>query len=52
MKLIEGLIPPIIGNGCAYLQYAEDTILFLQDNLEFARNLKFILILFEKNVSA
>jgi hypothetical protein len=49
MKLIEGLIPHIIGNGCAYLQCADDIILLLlQDNLEFARNLKFILILFEK----
>jgi hypothetical protein len=47
-KLITGLIPHIISNGCAYLQYADDTILLLQDNLEFARNLKFILILFEK----
>jgi hypothetical protein len=47
-KLIEGLIPHIIKNGCAYLQYADDTILLLQDNLKFARNLKFILILFEK----
>jgi hypothetical protein len=47
-KLIEGLIPHIIKNGCAYLQYADDTILLLQDNLEFARNLKFILILLKK----
>jgi hypothetical protein len=47
-KLIEGLIPHVLKNGCAYLQYADDTILLLQDNLEFARNLKFILILFEK----
>ena len=47
-KLIAGLIPHIISNGCAYLQYADDTIFLLQDNLEFARNLKFILILFEK----
>jgi hypothetical protein len=48
MNLIAGLIPHIIENGCAYLQYADDTILLLQDNLEFARNLKFILIFFEK----
>jgi hypothetical protein len=48
MKLIGGLIPRILDNGCAYLQYADDTILLLQDNLEFARNLKFILILFER----
>ena len=31
-----------------YLQYDDDTILLLQNNLEFVRNLKFILILFEK----
>jgi hypothetical protein len=48
MNLIAGLIPHIIENGCAYLQYVDDTILLLQDNLEFARNLKLILILFEK----
>jgi hypothetical protein len=48
MNLIGGLIPHILDNGCAYLQYADDTILLLQDNLEFAKNLKFILILFEK----
>jgi hypothetical protein len=48
MKLITGLVPHIINNGCAYLQYADDTILLIQDNLEYARNLKFILILFEK----
>ena len=47
-NLIAGLIPHIIENGCAYLQYVDDTILLLQDNLEFARNLKFILILFER----
>jgi hypothetical protein len=48
MELIGGLIPHILDNGCAYLQYADDTILLLRDNLEFARNLKFILILFER----
>jgi hypothetical protein len=48
LRLIGGLIPHIVDNGCAYLQYADGTILLLQDNLEFARNLKFILILFER----
>jgi hypothetical protein len=45
--LIEGLIPHIIQNGCCCLQYADDTIFFIQNCLESARNLKFILCLFE-----
>jgi hypothetical protein len=43
----EGLIPHIIQNGCCCLQYADDTIFLIQDCLEGARNLKFILCLFE-----
>jgi hypothetical protein len=45
--LIEGLIPHIIQNGCSCLQYADDTIFLIQNCLEGARNLKFILCLFE-----
>jgi hypothetical protein len=45
--LIRGLIPHIIQNGCCCLQYADDTIFLIQDCLEGARNLKFILCLFE-----
>jgi hypothetical protein len=45
--LIEGLIPHIIHNGCCCLQYADDTIFLIQDCLEGARNLKYILCLFE-----
>jgi hypothetical protein len=44
---VQGLIPHIIQNGCCCLQYADDTIFFIQDCLESARNLKFILCLFE-----
>jgi hypothetical protein len=44
--LIEGLIPHIIQNGCNCLQYADDTIFLIQDCLG-ARNLKFIMCLFE-----
>jgi hypothetical protein len=44
--LIRGLISHIIPNGCC-LQYADDTIFLIQDCLEGARNLKFILCLFE-----
>jgi hypothetical protein len=46
--ILKGLIPHIITNGCCCLQYADDTIFLLQDGLEGARNLKFILCLFEQ----
>jgi hypothetical protein len=46
--IIRGFIPHIIPNGCCCLQYADDTIFLLQDDLEGARNLKFILCLFEQ----
>jgi hypothetical protein len=46
--IIRGLIPHIIPDGCCCLQYADDTIFLLQDDLEGARNLKFILCLFEQ----
>jgi hypothetical protein len=45
--LVRGLIPHIIQNGCCCLQYVDDTIFLIQDCLESARNLKFILCLFE-----
>jgi hypothetical protein len=45
--LLGGLILHIIDKGFTYLQYAADTIFLPQDNLEYARNLKYILILFE-----
>jgi hypothetical protein len=46
--LIKGLIPHIIWNGCCCLQYADDTIFFIQDCLKGASNLKFILCLLEQ----
>jgi hypothetical protein len=46
--LVRGLIPHIIQNGCCCLQYADDTSFLIQDCLESARNLKFILCLFEQ----
>jgi hypothetical protein len=33
-NLIEGLVPEYIENGVAILQYADDTILCLQDDRE------------------
>jgi hypothetical protein len=38
----------MVDDGVAILQYADDTILLLVDELENARNMKFILCLFEQ----
>ncbi|WVZ94912.1 LOW QUALITY PROTEIN: hypothetical protein U9M48_040741, partial [Paspalum notatum var. saurae] len=47
-KWIQGLIPHLVEDGLSILQYADDTILFLEHNLEQAKNLKIILCAFEK----
>jgi hypothetical protein len=45
--LIKGLVPEYIPNGVALLQYADDTILCIQDDLEMAQKLKWLLYLYE-----
>jgi hypothetical protein len=45
--LISRLADQIIDGGCAILQYAYDTIFFIKDDLESARNLKLLLYIFE-----
>jgi hypothetical protein len=45
--LIEGVIPHLVDGGLSILQYADDTILFMEHNLEKAQNLKLILSAFE-----
>ena len=45
---IEGVIPHIIDGGLSILQYADDTILFVEHDIEKARNLKLILSAFEQ----
>jgi hypothetical protein len=45
---IEGVIPHLVDGGLSILQYADDTILFMEHDLEKARNLKLILVAFEK----
>jgi hypothetical protein len=41
------MIPHIMDKGVVSLQYANDIVLLLHDDLTMARNLKFILILFK-----
>jgi hypothetical protein len=45
--LIKGLADNIVQDGVVILQYADDTILLLQDDLEGARNLKLLLYIFK-----
>jgi hypothetical protein len=45
---IEGVVPHLVDGGLSILQYADDTILFMEHDLEKAKNLKLILSAFEK----
>ena len=45
---IEGVIPHLLDDGLSILQYADDTILFMDHDLDKARNLKLILCVFEQ----
>ena len=46
--LVRGLCPRLVNGGAMCLQYADDTILFIQESVEYAKNLKWILTCFEK----
>jgi hypothetical protein len=38
----------LVDRGLSILQYTDDTILFMENNLEEAKNLKLVLCAFEK----
>jgi hypothetical protein len=40
---IQGVVPHLIEDGLLILQYTDDTILFLEDDIAEAQNLKLIL---------
>jgi hypothetical protein len=45
---IKGVIPHLVEDGLSIFQYACDTILFMDHNLEQAKNMKFMLCVFEQ----
>ena len=45
---VGGLIPHLVDGGVSILQYADDTILFIEHDLEKAVNMKLILCIFEQ----
>jgi len=46
--LLSGVVPHLVDDGLSILQYADDTILFMDHNLEHAHNMKTILCAFER----
>ena len=45
---IDGVVNHLVDGGLSILQYADDTIIFMDHDLEKARNLKLILSAFEQ----
>lgn len=45
---IRGVIPNLLDDGLSILQYADDTIIFIDHDLEQAKNLKLLLCVFEQ----
>jgi hypothetical protein len=45
---IEGVIPHLVDDGLSILQYTDDTILFMEHDLDKAGNMKLLLSAFEE----
>jgi len=45
---LKGLVPNLVDDGLSILQYADGTSLFMESDIEGARNLKLVLGAFEK----
>ena len=48
VEQIGGIVPHLVEGGLSILQYADDTILFMEHDLEKARNMKLLLLAFEQ----
>jgi hypothetical protein len=48
LGFIDGLVPHLVENGLSILQYADDMILFLEDDLVKAKGLRLVLDAFER----
>ena len=47
-NLVSGLMPQVIEGDIISLQYANDTLLFLENDIEKANNLKWLLLFMNK----
>jgi hypothetical protein len=44
VEQIEGVVPHLVDDELLILQYADDTVIFMDNNLETAKNMKLLLI--------
>ena len=44
----QGILPHLVDDGLSILQYADDTIIFMENDREQAKNLKLLLCAFEQ----
>jgi hypothetical protein len=47
-KQIKGVVPHLVDEGLSVLQYADDIIIFIDNDLERAKNIKLLLCAFEQ----
>jgi hypothetical protein len=47
-RQISGLVPHLVDGGISILQYVDDTILFMKNDMEQATNMKLLLCAFEQ----
>ena len=45
---IKGIVPHLLEDGLSILQYADDTIIFMDHDIEQAKNMKLLLCTFEQ----
>jgi hypothetical protein len=45
---VDGLIPHLVDGGVSIIQYADDTIIFMEHDIQKALNMKLILCIFEQ----
>ena len=46
-RQIQGVVPHLVDEGLSVLQYADDTVIFMDNDLERAKNMKLLLCAFE-----
>ena len=46
--LIRGIIPHLIDDGLSILHYADDIVIFLDHDIDLAKNMKLLLCVFEQ----
>jgi hypothetical protein len=45
---VHGVVPHLVDEGLSILQYADDTIIFMDNDLEKTKNMKLLLCTFEQ----